>query len=250
MQIIELEAERLRSLRMLASGTLRLKWLRAATRFEIAAHRHGLALKYGYDPAQPRVPRGKPDGGQWTDAGGGTSRGDRRSPGLIRLAGEIPTGDSPEIPKKRPAKSKDRTKAKKTAARLLGQVGSTVEMVGAIAKLGAWLQTYSAEIESYRDTPKSLEELQRGASTPKPGYDIHHIVERNQKVYFTRETINSPDNLVLVPRLRHQEINAWYQTKNPDFGGKSPRDYLDGRSWAVQRAVGLQALIDAGVLKP
>ena len=40
----------------------RLKWLRDRTRFEIAMRRHGLALKYGYNPAQPRVPKGK-DGG-------------------------------------------------------------------------------------------------------------------------------------------------------------------------------------------
>jgi hypothetical protein len=70
MQTIELEAERLRSLRALASGALRLKWLAAARRFEIAAHRHRLALKYGYNPAQPRVPRGNPDGGQWTTRAG------------------------------------------------------------------------------------------------------------------------------------------------------------------------------------
>ena len=131
MQTIELEAQRLRSLRAMASGALRLKWLAAATRFEIAAHRHGLALKYGFNPAQPRVPRGNPDGGEWTDAGGGGfgsltggrggSRGDSResetrdsrATGRIRLAGEIPTGDSPEVPEKPevPRRSRRRRKS-------------------------------------------------------------------------------------------------------------------------------------------
>jgi hypothetical protein len=97
---------------------------------------------------------------------------------------------------------------------------------------------------------KDVEELQRDVSNPAPGYDIHHIVERNQIDHFTNEAINGPDNLVRVPRVKHQEINGWYQEKNRDFGGLSPRGYLDGRNWDVQRAVGLEALRRAGVLKP
>jgi hypothetical protein len=38
--------------------------------------------------------------------------------------------------------------------------------------------------------------------------------------------------------------------KNVNFGGYSPREYLKGKSWAERRRVGLDALIDAGVLKP
>jgi hypothetical protein len=45
---------------------LRLKWLAAAARFKLALRRHNCALKYGFNPEQPRVPRGNPDGGQWT----------------------------------------------------------------------------------------------------------------------------------------------------------------------------------------
>lgn len=47
-------------------GILRLKWLAAATRFKLALRRHDRALKYGFNPDQPRVPRGNPNGGQWT----------------------------------------------------------------------------------------------------------------------------------------------------------------------------------------
>jgi hypothetical protein len=110
--------------------------------------------------------------------------------------------------------------------------------------------TRRAEIESYRDPPRSLEELQRRAWTPEAGYDKHHIVERNQIDRFSAEVINRPEKLVLIPRLKHQEINGWYSTPDPQFGGQSPREYLNGRSLAVQRAVGLEALRRAGVLKP
>jgi len=60
-------------------GILRLKWLAAATRFKLALHRHDRALKYGFNPDQPRVPRGNPDGGQWARiAGSNSSRMDNR----------------------------------------------------------------------------------------------------------------------------------------------------------------------------
>ena len=65
-----------------------------------------------------------------------------------------------------------------------------------------------------------------------------------------REVIDDPNNLARVPRLKHQEINGWYQTKNKDFDGLAPRDYLSGRSWEVRRCVGLEALRIQGVLKP
>ncbi len=53
---------------------LRLKWLAAATRFEIAMRRHDRALKYKYNADQPRVPRGQREGGQWTGGSGGRVR--------------------------------------------------------------------------------------------------------------------------------------------------------------------------------
>jgi hypothetical protein len=60
------------SRRVVEQSLLRLKWLAAAANFELAMRRHARALK-AYNPNQPRVPRGNPDGGEWTDAGGGSS---------------------------------------------------------------------------------------------------------------------------------------------------------------------------------
>jgi hypothetical protein len=62
------------ALRALEGGLLRLKWLAAATRFELAPLRHDRALKAGFNPDEPRVPRGNPDGGQWTDGNIGSAR--------------------------------------------------------------------------------------------------------------------------------------------------------------------------------
>jgi hypothetical protein len=197
------DIRRLMALRAIEGGLLRLKWLAAATRFEIALRRHDRALKAGFNPDQPRVPRGQPEGGQWTDGGS--------SSGRIRLAGDIPTGDSPEIPKEKPPKSRDRTAALKVAARRILETG---EAFISIAKLSSWLQTYSPIVESYNDAPKSLVELQQAVSTPALGYDIHHIVQRNQESTFGKEAIDSPENLVLIPRMKHWDINSWYESKN------------------------------------
>ena len=92
-------------------------------------------------------------------------------------------------------------------ARRIQQTGRTIEFFARTAK---WLQVYSADVTAYNDPPKSLEELQRAASTPAPGYDIHHIVEQTpaEQDGFPREVIDDPDNLVRVPRLKHQEINV------------------------------------------
>jgi hypothetical protein len=89
----DLEIRRLMALRAIESGLLRLKWLAAATRFELTMRRHDRALKVaykaGFNPAQPRD-----EIGRWTDGAGKTGPSN-----LVRLAGQTPTGEAPEIQK-------------------------------------------------------------------------------------------------------------------------------------------------------
>jgi hypothetical protein len=214
-----------------------LRWLLADLKFDLTLRR--LARKYS--PDQPRVPAGNPDGGQWTSDGS--------SEGRIRLAGEIPTNDPPKFPKERPPTSAGRTAALKAAARLLGRFGGPI---GKVIEIGSWAYSYLPIITSYGDPPRALEELQRAVSTPATGYDLHHIVEQTQaeRDGFTREAIDARENLVRIPTIKHWEINGWYQRKNSDFGGLTPRQYLSGRNWEVRRAVGLKALRIHGVLNP
>jgi hypothetical protein len=87
---------------------------------------------------------------------------------------------------------------------------------------------------------------------PGKGYDVHHIVEqtpaRDNRI--PDALIDGPDNLVLIPRLKHWEITGWYMHGNERYGGRSPREYLRGEDWDERRRVGLDALIRFGVLKP
>ena len=222
---------------------------------EVAAARVELALKRladvwrkaNFDPNQPRVPVGKPGGGQWTSEGDLSAGPD----------GDVPLKDLPKIPKEKPltrqlqhriVKEVAKWIAERALRQLLGPVGTVLNVVEA----GLWLHEYAPLIQSYLDEPKSLEELQRAVSDPQKGYDTHHIVEQTsaQEFGFSRWMIDAPDNLVRIPRLKHWEINGWYQTLNKDFGGLTPREYLRGKSWDERRRVGLDALIDHGVLKP
>lgn len=61
---------------------LRLKWRRTVDRWRRKAACWVAAAKAGYDPNQPRVPAGSPDGGQWTGGdGSGSGSGSRRRRG-------------------------------------------------------------------------------------------------------------------------------------------------------------------------
>jgi hypothetical protein len=119
-----------------------------------------------------------------------------------------------------------------------------------------WLRDSLPAIYTYGDPPKTLEELQRDAQNPQPGYDIHHIVEqtpaRNDK--FPESMIDGPDNRVRVPRLKHWAINSWLGKPNPDFkdanGSEiSPRDSMRGKSWDERYRFGTDVLKKFKVLK-
>lgn len=230
--------------------------------------------KAGFDPAQPRVPAGNPDGGQWTDSGssGGNPGGginDRRvisdatpdnewKPGARYAANETGSEPLPKIPKQRPPNARLRNRVIKETARWLVKVGAR-ELTGPvgialnIAEAGSWFyQEAYPYLRAYIDAPKTLDELQDALRTPGKGYDIHHIVEQTsaRQDGFSRVRIDASDNLVRVPTLKHWQITGWYMMRNEEYGGLSPREYLRGKSWEERRAVGLRGLIEHGVLKP
>jgi hypothetical protein len=134
-----------------------------------------------------------------------------------------------------------------TAARVGTPVGRVLDAV----EVAAWAKPY---VQSYFDSPKSLEELQRAASEPKTGYDIHHVVEQSsaQRAGFPTSRIDGPENRVRIPKLKHWEVNAWFETENPSYGGLTPREYLRNPKigWDERMKIGKEALLNVGVLKP
>lgn len=206
------------------------------------AHLDLLLRKAGFRPDQPRVPAGNSDGGQWTDDGYGpfTNSG---SPG--RSARPVPVSDDPvpEIPDRPPLRPRDRYAIARFVFRR-SPLGRAV--------LTAWrVYELANDAFAYFDEPRTLEELQQAVKERKSGYDIHHIVEQTpgRRDGFPDTWINSTENTVRIPRFKHWEINQWYSTKNEEFGGLSPREYLRGKSWQERYGIGLRRLKEAGVLK-
>src|SRR5262249_46283187 len=185
-----------------------------------AAHRRLNWSHSHYNPNQPRVPAGDPRGGQWPSAGAGdrTADPDDREPQqLIRLA----QADSPDIPPKIPRLKPPTRKGRREIIRLVTEwLFAHGEDIAVEA--GHWFEEFYSAIKASFDSPKTLKELQEAVATPKPGYDIHHIVEQTsaEDDGFPRSVIDDPDNLVLIPALKHWQITGWYMRKNKAFRGR------------------------------
>jgi len=230
----------------------------------------GLLAKAGaWDESKhPRVPAGSSEGGRFQSGGGGADTGNGDSIVEGRSAarkpsehGSLPLGRPPEIPKDEPPTNQLRNVFAKLAARwlaralagsALGPAGEFVTALDAAAETASWLYDKYPYVKAYLDGPKSLDKIQRDVGKPEKGYEVHHIVEQTAAASegYSREDIDTPDNLVRISTLKHWEITGWYIRGNDDFGGLSPRSYLQGKSWDERRKVGLKALIDAGVLAP
>lgn len=135
-------------------------------------------------------------------------------------------------------------------------IDNTLAGLSEIAWLNDKATNYYYQLKANLDPPKTLEELQDGVARPTLGYDIHHIVELQQGLDdgIPIRELESRDNLVRIPEMKHRQITSWYNSVNPDYtiGGKevSPREYFKGKSWDEKYKLGIQKLIDFGVLKP
>lgn len=232
--------------------------------------------KAGFNPNEPRVPAGNPDDGQWTSAdedGNETSShaptvsdatpDDSWTPGAQYAANDPPggrtqgpsLGEPPAVPAEQPESTQAINTFLKAAAYFLAGVILAGEPIGDFLlamEAADWLSQYRPLVYSYLDPPKTLQQLRQAALIQQAGYNVHHIVEQTPAAQdgFPRSLVDGPDNLVLVPTLKHWLISAWFATQNDDFGGLSPREYLRGKSWDERLRVGKDALALYGVLEP
>ncbi len=198
----------------------RLRWRASVAAFEvlIAARRlKRLIEKANFNPQQPRLPRGHPDGGQWTRVGaaeGGEPAlpAMARNPFRLREPGtaapriviaqdlpdlppkpgepggpaELPEIDGlpprPDIPERRPATTRRQNIIAREAGRWLARVALQLSPIGRVLNLisaGHWLEDFLPQLRSYLDEPRTLEDLQARAQRPREaGYDDHHIIEQ------------------------------------------------------------------------
>ena len=185
------------------------------------------------------------------DDGGLTDFSDaRRRPGIGHNQGP-PLKDPSDIPPKRPDNVQRINQVAREVAR--NPYLTAYYFVTISESVGHWLNEKSAEIKANQDPPKSLEELHDAVFRPdKKGYDDHHIVGRwtAREGLFSDARVYNNENVVSIPRYKHEQINSWYQRPNVEFGGLTPRQYLQGKSWDEHRRVGLDAMRMFGILKP
>jgi hypothetical protein len=183
----------------------------------------------------------------------------------MQLAGDPPEGighnqgppldEPPEIPQQLPAMRGERMDFVRDAVSWIRLAGRYTPIVGAF--LGALdqaedLKALTDAIKTANDPPAALEELQARAQRPsEAGYEDHHIVGQfaQNRLQFGDDLIDSPENKVRIPTVRHRDINGYYSKSSDRYDGLSPRDYLRGKSWDEQTRVGLKILRNNGVLK-
>jgi hypothetical protein len=238
---------------------LDIKCALAALDVELKLCRLGYLLRK-YSPDQPRAPAGSAEGGQWTSGSGGGgggqgTEGDSGSeanfespdPGSLAEGRSASEGDNdlPYVSQERPATAQERNAIIKEVAKVPSSE------LRRVFESAPWLYAHEAEIRAYQDPPKTLEELQQDANERRLGYDIHHLVEQTPAAQegYPRSMIDAPENLVRIPRLKHWELNGWYQTPVEDYDRLTPREYLRGRTWDEKVKAGIRGLIERGLLK-
>lgn len=210
-----------------------------------------LAAKAGFNRDQPRVKPGYREGGQWTRDGSGT-------PSVPKPNLRFDEEGNPQLPATRPETRRDRNRLSKQLAKWAAKRAGRAIPILRILEAAEWLLENGFDILSYQDPPQTLEFLRartalyrRIGRTPL-GYEKHHIVEEEaaRRAGFPEEAIQDLENVVVIPKYRHHDVTSWFMTRNKDYGGLSPREYLRDKSWAERRKVGLKALEINGVLQP
>jgi hypothetical protein len=122
-------------------------------------------------------------------------------------------------------------------------------------------QQLTDQLRASLDPPKALDELRMPPTHDFLGYEQHHIVEQNpgnvakapdefELEKFGRATIDDPNNLVWVPRLKHELITAYYNsTDKDDPQGRLHRQVVSAMDFDSQYKAGLAALQMFGVLQ-
>lgn len=139
----------------------------------------------------------------------------------------------------------------------LGELLDMLKETVSPAELNKGEQRLIDQYNAYYDPPKTLDELHAPPEQNVLGYDQHHIVEQNPANVekrmvekFGRDKIDDPDNVVWIPRLKHEEITSYYNSSiSPEPGSPRQRDIVNSYDFDAQRELGLRMLRDKGVLK-
>ena len=257
---------------------------RGNPRIDVDAWLARTSVERKYDADQPRVPRGHPDGGQWTDDSysGGASENPGDEP-LTEAEQEL-FGQWAEQARRYLAEAGDpdalrvlasggtklpkpgtKSRALVIMSEIIGQMTVYAVRYGPAAELAVdlWVvaQELLPQIVTFVLPPKTWEELVTDRIYHefedmaafedfygKAGelYDWHHIVERNSG--FSEPELHNTDNVVRIPRGKHWLVTSYMTQGRDDYGGLSYRQLLRGQPIEEHRRIGMEALKWAGAL--
>jgi hypothetical protein len=89
-------------------------------------------------------------------------------------------------------------------------------------------------------------DLEKRFGSAGDGMQYHHIIEEGSGV--ASNLVENTDNIVRIPAILHEAINAIYATKSSKYGGLTLRDWLKGQSAVVKREYGIKVLRDLGII--
>lgn len=78
------------------------------------------------------------------------------------------------------------------------------------------------------------------------GSAYHHIIEQSSGEALS--ITESTDNIVKIPAILHEEINARYAQNQARFGGRSLREWLKTQPRAVRREWGIRMMREVGII--
>jgi hypothetical protein len=118
-----------------------------------------------------------------------------------------------------------------------------VATLGLGTRLAAAGRTAAAEGAAlFRRAFDSRSQLLRYLGRAPEGMQWHHIVEQSQAAQFGQRPIQSVENIVALPIEAHQELNAFYSSKQQISVPNTVREWLRGQSFEVQYEFGMEQL--------
>jgi hypothetical protein len=83
------------------------------------------------------------------------------------------------------------------------------------------------------------------------GYQYHHIVTQGGENAnnIPQERLHNTENIIRIPTLLHEAVNAEYQKKVEDGSGRTVYEWLQTKSYEFQREYGLGILRKLHILK-
>ena len=101
---------------------------------------------------------------------------------------------------------------------------------------------------SYRQFLKieAVDDFEKRFGSAGDGMQYHHIIEEGSGV--ASNLVENTDNVVRIPAILHEAINARYATKSADYGGLTLREWLKSQPVEVKRAEGIKVLREFGII--